>query len=169
MTAGAEFICVWDGEAFHPRSRGDLDRAKQDLGDGEVVHICLVEDRSMRSHNHAFAEIAEMWRTLPEWLADKPFAASADALRKHALIKSGYANVETIVTDSAASAERVAAYVGNLARQAHGYCIVSTDKRVVMVATPHSQSRKAMGAKRFQESKTAVLDWIRRLLAEGRP
>ncbi len=162
-------LCVFRDGGLFPRGAAATARLNDEAGEGEIVTVTLEHQRSDRTHNHQFAEISEMWRTLPEWLADKPFAASADALRKHALIKTGYTNVETIVTDSAASAERVAAYVGNLARQAHGYCIVSTDKRVVMVATPHSQSRKAMGAKRFQESKTAVLGWIGALLAGGRP
>lgn len=161
--------CVFRDGGLFPRGNAATARLHDELGEGEIAFVTLEHGRSDKTHNHQFAEIADMWRTLPEWMADQPFAASADAIRKHALIKTGFANVETIVADSAASAERIASYVGGLARQAHGYCIVKTEKRVVMVATPHSQSRKAMGAKRFQESKTAVLDWIGRLLAEGRP
>ena len=161
--------CVFRDGGLFPRGNSATARLHDELGEGEIVFVTLEHGRSEKTHNHQFAEIGDMWRTLPEWMADKSFAASPDALRKHALIATGFCNVETIVTDSAESAQRVAAYVGNLARQAHGYCIVQADKRVVMVTTPHSQSRKAMGARRFQESKSAVLDWIAALLAEGRP
>lgn len=161
-------ICVFRDGGLFPRTNAGTAKLHDALGEGEIVGVLLDHFRSDKSHNHQFAEIADMWRTLPEASANQPYAKNPDALRKHALIATGFANTEVIVADSAESAQRVAAYVGDLARQSHGYCIVEVEKRVVRVTTPHSQSRKAMGGRRFQESKQSVLDWIEHLLREGR-
>jgi alkylation response protein AidB-like acyl-CoA dehydrogenase len=130
------------------------------LDEGEIVTVEVARDRSMKSHRHQFAEIREMWDTLPEAMRELPYAASAEALRKHALIVTGYCDVETIDAGTKAAAARIAAYVGDLARKAHGYAIVKVEGPVVRVYTPHSQSVRAMGGRVFQESKTKVLDWI---------
>ena len=141
--------------AFVPMTNHDLG-----LAEGELVFLDYARDRSTNSHNHQFAAIAEAWQNLPEHLMAFPWAATAETLRKHALIQTRYCDVGVMVAASKAEALRMAAYAGQLATQAHGYAIAATDGPVVRVFTPHSQSRKAMGAKVFQESKTAVLDWI---------
>jgi hypothetical protein len=131
-----------------------------ELAEGETVIVEIERARSMRSHRHQFAEIAEMWATLPESMAELPYAQSPETLRKHALIVTGYCDVETIDAGTKAAAARIAAYVGDLARKAHGYAIVKVEGPVVRCYTPHSQSVRAMGSETFQESKTKVLDWI---------
>lgn len=131
-----------------------------DLDEGETVIVEIERGRSMKSHRHQFAEIREMWETLPESMSELPYAQSAETLRKHALIVTGYCDVETIDAGTKAAAARMAAYVGDLARKAHGYAIVKVEGPLVRCYTPHSQSVRAMGGKVFQESKTKVLDWI---------
>ena len=42
----------------------------------------------------------------------------------------------------------------------HGYAIGQVRGPVVTIWTPESQSVRAMGGKRFQESKTAIMEWI---------
>lgn len=120
----------------------------------------LAEQRTQASHNHQWAEIAELWRTLPESLAGAPYAQSPEALRKHALIARGYCDTATVDAGSKAAAARVAASLASLATRAHGYAIVKTDGPLVRVFTPLSQSYRAMGKAMFNESKAAVLDWI---------
>lgn len=128
----------------------------------------LAEQRSQASHNHQWAEIAELWQTLPESMSDLPYAQSPEALRKHALIARGYCDVTTVDAGSKAAAERVASVSERLARLAHGYAVVKVQGPVVTIATPHSQSHRAMGKALFHESKAAVLDWIHAKL-EDRP
>lgn len=160
------YPCVFDGAAFVPTTAFHLRRANEEFGAGEVVTINVEKERSAKTHNHQFAQIAEYWNTLPERMANMPFARSADTLRKHALCMTGHSNTEVLVCGSKAAAERVGAYVGHLATQAHGYAIVDVRDATVKVTTPHSQSKATMGAREFQRSKQDVLDYIERLLAE---
>lgn len=161
------YPCHFDGDAFVPTSGFHLRRAREEFGAGEVVMVSAENERSARSHNHAFAAITEYWHNLPERLAGQPYAKSPDALRKHALIATGQANCEVIVCGSKAAAERVGAYVGHLATKAHGYAITDVRDATVRVWTPHSQSKAAMGGPEFQASKESVLRFIEDLLAEG--
>lgn len=149
-----------DGEfrAMHP---GRCDR---DLVIGEVKNWQIVDDeRSMRSHNHYFALIAEAWSNLPERLADD--LPNPEALRKYALIKSGYCTVDKVVCASNREAVRLAAFLGG----GEEYRIVEVSERLVTIWTARSQKMKrsgngGMGKTEFQESKDAVLHVISELL-----
>ena len=164
MDDSHSILCEWSGEAFVPRPGSHMRRAAENFGAGEIVTIEAVNERSMKSHRHQFAELRDMWQTLPESLSEAPYAKSAETLRKHALIVTGYADVQTIDAGSKAAAERVGAYLSALATQAHGYAIVKIEGPVVRVFTPQSQSTRAMGGRVFAESKRAVLDWCEGLL-----
>jgi hypothetical protein len=159
------YPCVFDGRAFVPTTAFHLRRAADDFGAGEIVMLNAEHERSAKTHSHQFATIADYWSNLPESMACQPYAKSSDTLRKHALIATGHCNCEVIVCGSKAAAERVGAYVGHLATQAHGYAITEARDGTVKVWTPHSQSKAAMGAEEFQRSKSNVLEWIERLLA----
>lgn len=159
--------CTFDGRAFAPSSPHHLRLARDRFGEGEIVMMAVENERSWRSHAHQFATIADLWQTLPDHLSEMPYAKSAETLRKHALIETGYADCETIDAGSKAAAERVGAAISRMATLAHGYCIVKVSGSVVRCYTPHSQSVRSMGAKVFQESKTAVLGWIEELLARA--
>ena len=148
-------------------------RLEQNGGPTAKAAAALIRDlidklaqRSIKSHNHQFAEIRDMFDTLPESLRDAPYAASPDALRKHCLIKRGYCDTTATDCGSKAAAERVAASMAVLATKAHGYAIVTTRGPMVICYTPHSQSMRAMGKRAFLESKQAVLDEIA-LMLEG--
>lgn len=150
----------WTTAAFEPV--GNFARAwcLDHLQPGEMVALTVDRSRSPKSHRHQFAEIRELWCTLPEDMANLPYAKNPETLRKHALIVCGYCDVSTTDAGSKAAAERVAATLEPMARRAHGYAIVKAEGPLVLVYTPQSQSHRAMGAEKFQESKTAVLDWI---------
>lgn len=161
MTESTLIRTVWDGEAFRPASGFFSRKATDAFGAGEIVMMEAVTERSMRSHRHYFAAIHDAWANLPERLADMPYAVSADALRKHALIKSGFAESTSVDAGSNAAALRVAAIV----RAVHcDYCVVQVRGHVVLIFTAQSQSVKAMGQKEFQRSKQAVLDYLEGLL-----
>lgn len=127
----------------------------------------MAQQRTQASHNHQWAELSDLWQSLPERLADMPYAHSPEALRKHALIATGYADCTTVDAGSKAAAERVAATLAPLATRAHGYAIVKTEGPMVRVWTPVSQSYRAMGKAAFNESKEAVLAWVRDLVGVG--
>ncbi len=159
-----DFKAFWRQGSFvpFPAPQQELSRV---LSDGEIVTICIDRERSERSHNHQWAEIAEIWGTLPETLALMPYSASPETLRKHALIATGWCDVGTIVVGSSAAAERVAAYAKSRETDIHGYCVVRQDGGTVIVYTPRSQKKREMGASAFQKSKTDVLNWCLQLIA----
>jgi len=150
----------WHDGALHPVGNYPTAWLHDTLNDGEIVSFEVLRDRSMNSHGHQFAEIRDAWEHLPETVRDAPWAQSPETLRKHALIVTGYCDVETIDAGSKAAAERVSAYVGALARKAHGYALTVVSGPLVRCYTPHSQSVRAMGGKEFQQSKARVLDWV---------
>ena len=123
-----------------------------------------IADRSDKEHGRAFAVINELFQTLPESLSEMPYAKSADALRKHALIKTEYCNNDVIVFETHEQALSQAPEVARRSRRDHGYALVTVSGPCIACFVPHSQSKAAMGHKAFHESVTAVENWIRELL-----
>jgi hypothetical protein len=158
--ADAPIMCRWDGEAMVPATAFWSGRADKQWVIGEVYKIAEHHDRSQVSHNHEFASIAEAWKTLPERYRNEPWAQSAEHLRKFALIKARFCDTQTFTCGSRAEAER---WAKNL-RPLDEYSIVSVEGATVYRFTAQSQSKRAMGPARFQESKQAVLDFIADLL-----
>lgn len=116
------------------------------------------EARSKKSHDHYFVLVEEAWANLPEYEADR--YPTSEHLRKAALIRAGYRDERSIVCASKAEAERVAAFI----KPIDDYAIVIPREAVVTVYTAQSQSKKAMGAKAFQESKEAVLGVLAQMI-----
>jgi hypothetical protein len=158
VTADPVVVCTWDGDAFVPKSAVWKRRAN----DAYVVGVDYImepkEERSERSHRHYFAAIREAFMNLPEEAAER--FANQEALRKFALIKTGYRDERSIVCASRAEAARWATFI----RPMDEFSIVVVIEATVTVFTAKSQSRKAMGPKDFQESKVKVLDYIGELL-----
>jgi hypothetical protein len=135
-------------------------RADQAYVVGEVYPLSVEQQRSLATHNHEFAAIADLWGSLPERFKDEPWAQSAEHLRKYALIRCRYCDTQTYTCGSRAEAER---WASNL-RPFDEYSIVTVEGTTVYRFTAQSQSRRAMGAKLFQESKSAVLEFIEDLI-----
>ncbi|MDE4176334.1 hypothetical protein PXK01_19435 [Phaeobacter sp. PT47_59] len=131
-----------------------------DLKDGELVTVSIDRDRSGKSHRHQFAWIKDAWGSLPESVMHMPWAETPEALRKHALIATGFHQVYTLDCGANATARRVKAALLAAEVKAHGYALGQVQGPVVRVWTPESQSVRAMGGDRFRESKNAILDWI---------
>lgn len=146
-----------DGQ-FRVMSNYWAGRADKDYVVGEVYKMAPAHDRSQATHNHYFALIAEAWGTLPDRALEE--FPTAEHLRKKMLVRCGYADERSIVCASKAEAQRVAAFI----KPMDEYAVVTVREAVVRVYTPQSQSKKAMGAKAFQESKSKVLDAISDLL-----
>lgn len=145
----------WEGGVFRP-----LTNALPDLNDGEVLFLDVQRVRTGKSHRHQFAAINEAWENLPDRLMMEPWAATAETMRKHGLIVTGFHNVAQIDCGTNAAAHRVKAALIAAETRAHGYAIGQVRGPVCIAWTPESQSYRAMGKDRFQKSKQAVLDWI---------
>ena len=152
--------CRWSGGVLLPVGYYGQKAAAEMMAEGDTVLVTIDHPRSMNSHRHQWAEIKSAWHHLPEAVQMLPWAATPETLRKHALIVTGYRQTETVDAGSKAAAERVATLLSRHATAAHGYAITQARGPVVTCWTPESQSLRAMGGKRFQESKTAVLNWI---------
>lgn len=150
-----EYRARWDNGSLRLMAN-DL----PDLEPGEVVIVTIERGRSMTSHKHQFAYIKEAWLNLPEALKDAPWAETPETLRKHALIATGFSQSYTLDCGANATAHRVKAALVAAEAGKHGYAIGQVRGPVVTIWTPESQSMRAMGGKRFQEAKTAILDWL---------
>ena len=124
------------------------------FAEGQQYSLGEVEERSYKSHGHYFACVAEAWKNLPEIYAQE--FVTSEHLRKHALIKTRWFNLESMVLGRKADALKVVAF----ARKHDEYAIVAIDKNTVRVYTAMSQSIQAMGREDFQQSKSDVLDFL---------
>lgn len=152
MTDANPIECTWTGEAFKPATQKAARLAALRYGVGEVVPLTEWRSRSRASHDHFFAVLGDLWATLPEHQAQR--WPTPDALRHEALCRKGFCDVATFFASSNAEAQRVAGFI----REAG--VIVTIEGRAVTKLTPHSQSKSAMGARRFQESKDAILSFV---------
>lgn len=133
-------------------------RLDHDYGAGEIVTVQEVQERSLKSHAHYFAQLTEDWESLPEHLTDN--FPSVEHLRKYALIKAGYRTETHMSFQTNAEAVAGAAFVGKL----DGFAICEVRGKVVTVWQAESQSMRAMKKERFQQSKDDVLRVTSQLL-----
>lgn len=150
-------VTRWTGEAFEPIGRSKRE-ADAEYVVGQVYRLTQYEERSEASHRHFFASLHEAWANLPADLAER--FPTSERLRKFALIKSGFATQRQLVASSRAEALRLAAFVAPMDE----YALVETRGAVVTVWEAESQSMRAMGKKRFAESKDAVLSYCASLI-----
>lgn len=150
---------VWTGEVFEPINPRFVRLANERYGKGEVLNLEHIEERSSASHRHYFACVNEAWKNLPEDKASE--YPTAEHLRKRALIKAGFATMTDYVCSTKAEAVR---WAQNLRREADEYAVVLVSDSVVRVLKAQSQSQKAMGKERFQESKEKTLLMISEMI-----
>ena len=155
MTAPLYFS--WDGESMRPLPRF-ISLANKQYVVGEKYRLVEENERSQVSHSHFFASVMEAWRNLPHEYAER--FPTETHLRKWALVRAGYADERSIVAGSPEEAQRIGAFV----RPSDPYAVITVNDCVVTVYTAQSQSKKAMGAKAFQDSKTKVLDIVAALV-----
>lgn len=146
------------GDTFRVAPRF-IPKVVEHFGEGEVVLMAQVEERTEVSHRHEFAWLRDAWATLPESIADD--YPSPEHLRKRALIATGWADVKDYVCASRAEATRLASA---LRGETDDYTVVIVRDAVVRVCRAKSQSRRAMNKADFQASKDAVLRWVADLL-----
>lgn len=145
------FLAKWDGETFMPLPRF-MAKCQTYFRPGLTYSITEQVERSAASHSHYFACVNEAFHNLPEEWSGQ--FATVESLRKWALIRAGFCDQQHIVLSTHEDAEKV----GNHLRGLRDYAEVSVVDRTVVILIAQSQSKKAMGPARFQESKTKVLD-----------
>lgn len=153
----APFNVRYEGGVFRPLGRYDAE-CRANFMDGQICRLDAVEGRSAASHNHQFAWLTEAWKNLPEDVADD--YPTAEHLRKRALIQAGYFHERAIDVGSTAAALRVAAEF----RSREEFSLVIVRGPIVIIRDPMSQKKNVMGAKAFQESKTAIMAIIADLI-----
>lgn len=149
----AAIVYTWDGEAMQALPRFAKVADKQFVV-GEQYRMEAVEERSLISHRHYFAQLHEDWLNLPEDISED--FPTQEHLRKWALIKTGYADKQSIVCSSKEEAMKVAAFIEPM----DVYAVVTVEGCVVTKYNAQSQSVKAMGKEKFQKSKSDVLDYV---------
>jgi hypothetical protein len=151
----------FEGEGrFGPASPYHARKADEHYVIGELYPLEESYGRSQASHGHQFAWLHEAWMSLPERFKAEPWAQTSEHLRKYALIRTGYCDTTTFACGSRAEAER---WAKNL-RPFDEYSIVAIEGTTVQRFTAQSQSMRAMGGKRFNASKAAILDFIAGLI-----
>lgn len=155
MSQGTLFHWDATGAVMIPRHPG---LARSRFVAGEEYLLADVESRSDGSHRHEFAWLREAWKTLPESLAEQ--YPTAEHLRKRALVDAGYYNETVLDVGSNAAALRTASYIKGLDE----FAVVVVRGPLIVRREPKSQSKRAMGAKDFQASKTAIMQVIADLL-----
>lgn len=152
-------VLRYDGEGvFSPASKYWAQLADRHYVIGAEYRLIPHEHRSVNSHNHYFASIADAWQNLPAELAVQ--FPSPDALRRFALIKAGFCDQHTFVCSSKAEALRLAAFI----KPVDEYAVVVAKEATVIRYTAKSQSMKAMGKEEFQRSKDSVLGIVSEML-----
>lgn len=129
---------------------------------GELYRCDIIEERSLASHQQYFASIHDKWMSLPDAIATR--FPSADALRKHALIETGWRRERRFACSDAQEARRLAKFLTPQSVD-DDYAVISIAGNIVIEWRATSQSYRAMPRKGdFQKSKQDVLDWIDELL-----
>lgn len=149
-TTGTPIEAVWTGEVFQPVSPYWQRRADKEFARGEVLRLTHNAERSSKSHARYFARVHEAWASLPPILAEQ--YPSDDHFRRFCLIKAGYCTTQHMPCGTHEAALKFAAFV----RPLDSYALVQVQGSVVYVFRAESQSYKAMGKQRFQESAAAV-------------
>lgn len=157
MTAPFPIPQVYEGDGVFRVPRGHVRRCDAQFGVGECVDMAPVEERSSPRHKAFFAAVNEVFKSLPEALTDEH--PTADALRQHALIATGWRDQETHVCNSKADAARMASVIRHYIAPDR-WPVITVSGCVVAVLVARSQAVKAMSKDDFNASCDAVLKYL---------
>lgn len=132
--------------------------ADRHYGQGEVCRLVPHEERSINSHSHYFAALAEAWHNLPDELAIQ--FPSVDALRKYALIRTGHCDSRSVTCSSVEEARKIVGFI----KAFDQYAVVDIKGDVITHYTARSQSYRAMNKAGFRQSKDDALSFVSQLI-----
>jgi hypothetical protein len=150
-------VCRWDGGVFRPL-RQFAKQAQEQYVDGENYWVETNDDRSMESHRHYFACLKTAFDNIPERYGKR--WRDHEALRRWALIHSGWCITKTMLCKSDDEAHRRAADEMRYNRDAE----IVIDHWTVTVRAAVSQARTAMGKRKFEQSKQDVFAVVSKII-----
>lgn len=151
--------CRFSNGGLFPTDRFTA-RAAELFVDGAVYWVNVEAERTEKSHRHEFGWLKTAWQSLPESIShDYP---TPEHLRKRALVLGGFYDETVIDAGSNAAALRVCTSIK--AFPGETFSMVFVRGPFVIIRRPESQSHRAMGASRFQESKTKILEIVADML-----
>lgn len=145
-------LTTWDGTGFIPARRHEKACAAE-LVIGASYVIESRKPASEKARRFFHAQLADLWRNLPEEMAER--WPSVEAFRKAGLIACGYCHKTEAVCATNQQAQALAASYARL----DDYVVVEIRDRVICVWTARSQRRSAMGSDERKAANGAVLDW----------
>ena len=156
---------TWNGERFvlPPISRM---KCKETLQPNEAVVLEVKRPRHLAMHRRFMAMVADYHSNLPEHLADAPFAASPDHLRKYALIRCGFADTTTHTAKSEAEALRVEETFQSM--RGDTFALVYRQGLIVCRSVALSQAFAAMNQKSFKQSSEHIEEFLATLVGGKR-
>ncbi len=146
----SDYLMTWRGNAFYP-SRGLLLAMQERYETGKAYVVDIKETRSASSHRHFFAQLKDLWQSMPEAISLQ--FPTVEHLRASALIATGWYDETQFHMANNDEAMKLASYQ----KAEDTMKAVAVNGNVVVVRSPKSQSMKTMGRKDFQKSKDDVL------------
>lgn len=148
----------WTGDSFTPLNGWWQKESDRLFVVGEVYRMAAEDEHSDAARGAFFATVRELWKNLPENLSAT--YSSPDALRKRALIKTGWADRKAVVFDTDEAAIKAAALVKTM----DDFAVVTQVMGIVTVYTAKSQSKKTMKKEEFNRSSEDVLRVLSKLI-----
>ena len=160
---------VWDGSQMVP-ARGFAARAEKQFVPFESYTLAVVEQRSVKEHNHYMAAVADAFDNLDEALTER--IRTPAHLRKWALIATGWFDEKVTDCGSHEVALRMAAFTRVLeGNRVDDYCEIIVRGPALVVRTAKSQKMHGAGAMSkddFRKSSTEVLDLLADMVGVNR-
>lgn len=150
-------LTTWTGEAFEPIPRHRR-LADAHFMVGQRYTVQIQGERSQAEHDHQFAELIDIWHSLPDHIAEQ--FPSPDHFRKALLIDAGFFKETMLDAGTNAAALRVAA----LMRADDEFARVVVRGPLVVRRVAKSQKRAEMPVKEFREAKQKILEMARHLI-----
>lgn len=79
---------IWTGTSFEPTNRHWARKCDERFVVGQSYTLDEIHVRSSATHAHYFAQLHDIWQSLPENLSEQ--FPNEEALRKYALIRTGF-------------------------------------------------------------------------------
>lgn len=151
-------IATWTDDGVFKPIRRFVKQCDATFVVGCEYFIDATGPRSEKSHRHFFAQLGNIWDSLPDEMVER--FPTKEHLRKAALIHCGYSDRQDIVCATPQDALRL----GAIARTLDQYCIIRVRDCVVAIWKARSQDHRHMDKATFQESKDRTLSWAANLI-----
>lgn len=150
-------VCRWIDGVFRPLPPFQK-QAERQFVDGENYWVEPMSDRSMESHRHYFACLKTAFDNLPEKYGRR--WRTIEEFRHWALIQSGWCTTRTALCKSDDEVHRRV----NEELRYNPDAEIVIDHHTVTIRSAVSQARKALGKRKFEQSKQDVLAVVSKVI-----